>query len=69
MSWRSSKNFARTLNAHVGHLPKGKRIEVLFFETYADIIDPACEAWHRLVESPYVITSIGRRDWAHIAQR
>lgn len=39
------------------------------FETYADIIDAACEAWHRLVESPHVITSIGRRDWAHIGQR
>ena len=39
------------------------------FETYADIIDAACEAWHRLFESPHVITSIGRRDWAHIGQR
>ncbi len=38
------------------------------FETYADIIDAACEAWNRLTERPDVITSIGMRKWAHIGQ-
>lgn len=36
------------------------------FETYADIVDAACEAWSSLTENPETITSIGRRQWAHI---
>jgi transposase len=38
------------------------------FETYEAIIEAACEAWRKLVEQPCLITSIGRRDWAHIGQ-
>ncbi|MFN8829864.1 MAG: transposase, partial [Labrys sp. (in: a-proteobacteria)] len=38
------------------------------FETYADIIDAACEAWNSLVALPDTITSIGMRNWAHIGQ-
>jgi transposase len=36
------------------------------FETYADIVDAACAAWRSLTENPETITSIGRRQWAHI---
>ena len=39
------------------------------FETYADIIDAASDAWRRLMDRPDVITSIGMRDWAHVGQR
>jgi hypothetical protein len=38
------------------------------FESYDDIIDAACDAWNRLVDQPRTITSIGRREWAHIGQ-
>lgn len=38
------------------------------FDTYADILDAACDAWNRLTEQPSVITSIGARKWAHIGQ-
>jgi transposase len=38
------------------------------FETYADIVDAACEAWNKLTNQPKVTTSIGMRDWAHIGQ-
>lgn len=38
------------------------------FETYADIVDAACDAWHKLTDEPSVITSIGMRDWAHIGR-
>src|ERR1700738_1343438 len=38
------------------------------FETYDAIIDAACEAWRKLVAQPKTITSIGRRDWAHVGQ-
>ena len=36
------------------------------FENYNGIIDAACDAWNRLMDQPNTITSIGRRDWAHI---
>ena len=39
------------------------------FESYEAIIAAACEAWRRLLAQPHTITSIGRRDWAHIGQR
>ena len=39
------------------------------FETHADIVDAASDAWRRLVDVPEVITSIGMRDWAHIGQK
>jgi transposase len=38
------------------------------FDTYDDIIEAACDAWNRLVDQPSTITSIGRREWAHIGQ-
>gem|GEM_PF-1373590 len=38
------------------------------FDTYDNIIDAACDAWNRLVDQPKTITSIGRREWAHIGQ-
>jgi hypothetical protein len=37
-------------------------------ETYAEIIDAACDAWNRLIAGPDVITSIGMRHWAHIGR-
>lgn len=36
------------------------------FETYNAIIDAACDAWQRLVDSPKTITSIGMRKWANV---
>ena len=39
------------------------------FETHADIVDAACDAWRRLAAVPEVITSSGMRDWAHIGRR
>ncbi len=38
------------------------------FDTYADILDAACDAWNKLTAQPTVITSIGSRKWAHIGQ-
>jgi transposase len=39
------------------------------FDTYEAIIDAACEAWRKLLAQPAIITSIGRREWAHVGQR
>ena len=38
------------------------------FENYDAIVDAACAAWRNLIAKPETITSIGRRDWAHIGQ-
>lgn len=36
------------------------------FNTYADILDAACDVRNKLTAQPAVITSIGTRKWAHI---
>ena len=38
------------------------------FEDYDAVVDAACDAWRRLIADPARITSIGIRDWAHVAQ-
>jgi transposase len=35
------------------------------FTSYADILTHCCEAWNRLVDQPWLIMSIGLRQWAH----
>ena len=35
------------------------------FSSYADILDHCCEAWNKLVDRPWLIMSLGLRDWAH----
>ncbi len=35
------------------------------FASYDDILDNCCDAWNRLVDQPWIIMSIGLRDWAN----
>ncbi len=35
------------------------------FQSYEDIVALCCEAWNKLIERPWKITSIGMREWAH----
>jgi putative transposase len=35
------------------------------FASYADILDHCCDAWNKLTDRPWLIMSIGLRDWAH----
>src|SRR3954447_23930204 len=35
------------------------------FGSYADIVDHGCGAWNRLIDQPWLIMSIGLRDWAN----
>ncbi len=35
------------------------------FKSYDDIVALCCEAWNKLIEQPWKIMSIGRREWAH----
>ncbi len=35
------------------------------FNSYEEIVDLGCDAWNKLVEQPWIIMSIGLRQWAH----
>ena len=35
------------------------------FTSYPDILDHCCDAWNKLTDRPWLIMSIGLRDWAH----
>ena len=35
------------------------------FTSYENILDHCCDAWNKLVDQPWRIMSIGRRDWAN----
>jgi transposase len=35
------------------------------FRSYDDIVAHCCDAWNELMDQPWRIRSIGRRDWAH----
>ena len=35
------------------------------FTSYPDILDHCCDAWNKLTDQPWLIMSIGLRDWAH----
>ena len=37
----------------------------LVFQSDEQIITSCCEAWNKLIDQPWNITSIGRRKWAH----
>ena len=35
------------------------------FEFYDDIVAHCCDVWNKLIDQPWKIMSIGRRQWAH----
>jgi transposase len=35
------------------------------FQSYDDIVDHCCDAWNKLADRPWLIMSIGLREWAH----
>ena len=35
------------------------------FESYEQIVALSCYAWNKLIDQPWKIISIGRRQWAH----
>ncbi len=38
------------------------------FKSYDDIVDHCCYAWNQLADQPWIIMSIGLRDWAQVGQ-
>jgi hypothetical protein len=41
------------------------RARRLLFTSYDNVVDHCCEAWDKLVDQPWRIMTIGRRNWAH----
>lgn len=41
------------------------RLSNRVFTSHEKIIDPCCEAWNKLIDQPWRIMSIGRRQWAN----
>ena len=35
------------------------------FGSYEQIVDHCCDAWNKLIDQPWIIMSIGLRQWAH----
>lgn len=35
------------------------------FQSYDNIVDHCCNAWNKLIDQPWLIMSLGLRDWAH----
>ena len=35
------------------------------FASYDDIVGHCCDAWNKLIDQPWRIMSLGRRDWAN----
>jgi hypothetical protein len=44
---------------------RGNWLSNRIFKSFDDIADPCCEAWNKLVDQPWRITSIGLRDWTY----
>jgi len=43
---------------------RDNRLSNRVFSSYDDIVAHCCEAWNELMDQPWRITSIGRREWA-----
>ena len=52
--------------SYVGELAFELCVQIL--RTYDDIVDYCCYAWNTLIDQPWKIMSIARRDWAVAGQ-
>ena len=79
--WHQSKRLVVPANITLALLPsKGRELNPVesiwqlmrenwisnrIFPSYPDLLDHCCEAWNKLTDQPWLIMSIGLRDWAH----
>ena len=65
---RPIKNVRRSIGAPLvcsGAPMRENWISNRIFAAYSDILDHCCAAWNKLTDRPWLIMSIGLRDWAH----
>ena len=44
---------------------RGNGLSNRVFASYDDIVDHCCDAWTKLIDQPWPIISLGRRNWAN----
>jgi transposase len=49
----------------VWHFVRDNWLSNRIFNSYEEIVDLGCAAWNKLVEQPWIVMSIGLREWAH----
>jgi hypothetical protein len=54
-----SKSLTTNIRIHTAEL-----VVKPFFKTFDDIVDHCCYAWNTLIDQPWKIMSVARRDWA-----
>src|SRR4051794_26583636 len=47
------------------HFVRDKGLSSRVFAPSRDIVNHGCDAWNRLIDQPWIIMSIGLRDWAN----
>jgi transposase len=50
---------------NIWHFLRENWLSSRVFGSYRDIVDHCCDAWNRLIDQPWIIMSIGLRDWAN----
>ena len=50
---------------NIWHFLRDNWLSSRVFASYRDIVDHCCDAWNRLIDQPWIIMSIGLRDWAN----
>ena len=50
---------------NIWHFLRDNWLSSRVFASYTDIVDHCCYAWNRLIDQPWIIMSIGLRDWAN----
>lgn len=44
------------------------RLSNRIFRSYDDIVNHCCYAWNQLTDRPWIIMSVGLRDWSQVGQ-
>ena len=52
-------------NEHQSSFMRENWLSNRIFPSYTAILDHCCGAWNRLTDQPWLVMSIGLRDWAH----
>ena len=50
---------------NIGQFLRDNGLSSRVFASYTDIVEHCCYAWNRLIDQPWIIMSIGLRDWAN----
>jgi hypothetical protein len=64
--YQSTSRFCRCHLAHPGSTARENWLSNRSFKSFDDIVDHCCYAWNTLIDQPWKIMSVARRDWANV---